>query len=189
VEFRVLGPLELISGEQPLAVGGTRTRAVLAMLLVSANRVVPADRVADELWPGHPAGRGAANLQVRLSELQLACGRHHELLAELEALTAEHPLRERFWAQRLLALYRSGRQADALRAYRKLRTTLVDQLGIEPGRELRDLEGQILRQEHDLDYRAPRPAAASGWAQPETHYADSDGTHIAYQVLGDGPTL
>jgi DNA-binding SARP family transcriptional activator len=67
VEFRVLGPLELISGEQPVAVGGARTRAVLAMLLVNANRVVPAERMADELWPGHTADRGAANLQVRCS--------------------------------------------------------------------------------------------------------------------------
>ena len=286
MEFRVLGPLELTSGGQPARIGGARTRAVLAMLLVSANRVVPADRIADELWPGRAAGRSAANLQVRLSELrralksvgeenrlvtsppgyllrvadseldlvrfealaaagrealasgdaptaarllaeslsvwrgpafadlhdlqfvagerarleedrlgaveakldaQLACGRHHEILAELEALTAEHPLRERFWAQRLLALYRSGRQADALRAYRELRAALVDQLGIEPGPELRDLEARILRQDRDLGYRVPHPAAGGGWAQPETRYADSDGTHIAYQVLGEGP--
>ena len=55
------------------------------------------------------------------------------MIAELETLTTNHPLRERFWSQRLLALYRCGRQADALRAYRELRTTLIDQLGIEPG--------------------------------------------------------
>ena len=218
------------------AVGGTRTRAVLAFLLINANAVVSADRLAEELWPGLAPGRAAANLQVRLSELrkalrsvaeedrlatqapgyvlrvapgeldvvrfqqlaasgrealaaapgapvvvrfvdeslalwrgpaladfsdlqfaaaeqarleeerlgvlesrvdaQLMCGRHREPIAELETLTTTHPLRERFWSQRLLALYRAGRQADALHAYRELRSTLIDQLGIEPGPEL-----------------------------------------------------
>ena len=80
-------------------------------------------------------------------DAQLACGRHQETVAELEALTTEHPLRERFWFQRLLALYRAGRQADALRAYRELRSVLVGQLGIEPGPRLRDLETRILRQD------------------------------------------
>ena len=81
----------------------------------------------------------STSLESRV-DAQLACGRHPETIAELEALTTEHPLRERFWFQRLLALYRAGRQADALRAYRELRSILVDQLGIEPGPELRDLE-------------------------------------------------
>ena len=68
----------------------------------------------------------------------------------------EHPLRERLWHQRLLALYRSGRQADALRAYRELRSTLVEQLGIEPGPELRELEARILRQDPSLGPAAAR---------------------------------
>jgi Bacterial transcriptional activator domain len=89
----------------------------------------------------------------------------------------------RFWAQRLLALYRCGRQADALRAYRELRAVLVEQLGIEPGPELRQLEGRILRQDSQLDYGALPPAAEPGIARPVTHYVDSDGIHIAYQVL------
>ena len=223
------------------------------MLLMNANRVVPAAVLTRELWPDLAPDRAAANLQVRLSELRkalravaqddrlqtrppgyslrvapeeldvlrfeqlvvasrgalasgdadaavrlldqslalwrglaladiddaqfagveqarleeerlgalesridalLACGRHHDTVAELETLTRDHPLRERFWHQRLLALYRSGRQAEALRAYRELRSTLVDELGIEPGPELRELERRILRQDATLEYRA-----------------------------------
>lgn len=116
----------------------------------------------------------------------LACGRHQETLAELEDLTASHPLRERFWAQRLLALYRCGRQADALRAYRELRAVLAGQLGIEPGPELRQLEGRILRQDTQLGYRALRSPAGHDTARPVTRYVDSGGIHIAYQVLGAG---
>ena len=66
MKFQVLGPLEVTCGGRPLAVGGARTRAVLAMLLVNANRVVSADRLAGELWPGLDRARAAANLQVRL---------------------------------------------------------------------------------------------------------------------------
>ena len=72
MEFHILGPLEVTDGARPLAVGGTRTRAVLAMLLLNANRMVPADRIADELWPELGQQRAAANLQVRLSELRRA---------------------------------------------------------------------------------------------------------------------
>jgi DNA-binding SARP family transcriptional activator/pimeloyl-ACP methyl ester carboxylesterase len=114
------------------------------------------------------------------AEARLACGRHAELVAELEMLTATYPLRERLWAQRMLALYRAGRQADALQAYRELRALLVSELGIEPGPEVRELEGRILRQDARI---APPPA----WTPPETQYARSDdGVHLAYQVLGTG---
>jgi DNA-binding SARP family transcriptional activator/pimeloyl-ACP methyl ester carboxylesterase len=282
VEFRILGPVEVVHDGEVLAVGGVRTRAVLAMLLLHANRVVAAGRLASELWPDLPPERAAANLQVRLAELRralrpageagrlvtqppgylfrvadgeldaarferlaaagraalaagdaagaarllddalalwrgpaladlddsvfagaaqtrladarlaavesrvdalLACGRHQETIAELAELTAAHPLRERFWAQRVLALYRCGRQADALAAYRELRAILVEQLGIEPGPELRRLEGAILRQDSQLDYQAQR---RPGNEQPVTRYVDSGGIHIAYQVLGAG---
>jgi DNA-binding SARP family transcriptional activator len=80
----------------------------------------------------------------------LALGRHAELVSELEALVAAQPLRERPRAQLMLALYRSGRQADALAAYRTARETLVDELGIDPGPELRELEAAILRQDESL---------------------------------------
>ena len=83
-------------------------------------------------------------------DADLALGRHAELVSELEALVRAQPLRERPRAQLMLALYRSGRQADALAAYRAARETLVDQLGIEPGPELRELEAAILRQDDSL---------------------------------------
>ena len=292
VEFGILGPLEIAAGGQPLPVQGARTRAVLAMLLVHANQVVPADRLTAELWAGQPADRAAASLQVRVSQLRkalraageadrlvtrppgylirvtpgeldaprfehlardgetalaagdgalaarrldealslwrgaaladvddapfaqaearrleerrlaalesraearLACGGHRELIGELETLTAAHPLRERLWAHRMLALYRAGRQAEALRAYRDLRAILTGELGIEPSPALRELEGRILRQDAALappapgEDRAGGPGARSEAEPPVTRYArSSDGVHIAYQVLGQG---
>jgi DNA-binding SARP family transcriptional activator len=83
-------------------------------------------------------------------DADLALGRHAELVSELEALVDSQPLRERPRAQLMLALYRSGRQADALAAYRSARETLVDELGIDPGPELKALEAAILRQDESL---------------------------------------
>ena len=286
MEFRILGPLEVTARGRPLGVGGARTRAVLAMLLVHANQVVSADRLVEELWAGHPADKAAASLQVRLSELRralrpageagrlatrppgyllqvnpgesdvarfeqlaaeaevalaageavaaaqrldealalwrgpaladvalaasvrteagrleerrlaaqesraealLACGRHRELIAGLETLTAAHPLRERLWFQRMLALYRAGRQADALRAYQELRAILVGELAIEPGPELRDLHARILRQDPGLDGPGRSRPDAEAEPPPQTRYVRSDdGVHLAYQVLGHG---
>jgi DNA-binding SARP family transcriptional activator len=87
-------------------------------------------------------------------DCELALGRHNELVAELEALAGQYPLRERLRAQLMLALYRSGRQADALAAYQDARRTLLDQLGLEPSSELQDLERAILT--HDTTLKAPR---------------------------------
>jgi DNA-binding SARP family transcriptional activator/ABC-type transport system substrate-binding protein len=84
-------------------------------------------------------------------EADLALGRHQTLVAELEALTATHPLRERLSGQLMLALYRSGRQAEALRVYSDARRRLVDELGLEPGQALQQLEQAILRQDPSLD--------------------------------------
>jgi predicted ATPase/DNA-binding SARP family transcriptional activator len=80
-------------------------------------------------------------------EAHLSLGRHAEVVGELEGLVAEYPVRERLWRLLVLALYRAGRQADALAAYRRARDMLADELGIEPGEELRALERQVLRQE------------------------------------------
>ena len=113
-------------------------------------------REALELWRGPPLAELAsapfapaeiarleeqhlAALEVRV-DADLAAGRHAELVGELQQLTGEHPWRERLHAQLMLALYRSGRQADALEAYRHAREVLVEQLGIEPGAELHDLQ-------------------------------------------------
>jgi DNA-binding SARP family transcriptional activator len=99
------------------------------------------------------------------NERELASGRHAELVGELEALVDQYPLRERLRAQLMLSLYRSGRQAEALEAYRAARRALVEELGIEPGRKLRDLHQAILSQDSELDVvttdeasRGPKPA-------------------------------
>ena len=127
-------------------------------------------RKALALWRGQPladlAYESFAQAEIgRLEELRLAAleeqieadlalGRHADVIAELEGLIAQSPLRERLRAQLMLALYRSGRQAEALEVYRKARQVLVDQLGIEPGRELRELHDSILQQDPELEAAA-----------------------------------
>ena len=147
-------------------------------------------REALDLWRDTPladlsASRSTATAVARLEEQRLealeqridadlALGRHAQLVPELEALVADEPYRERPRAQLMLALYRSGRQADALAAYRTARRTLAEELGLEPGVELRELEAAILRQDVGLSPRqlgrrrpprrrpdAPRAAEAS----------------------------
>jgi predicted ATPase/DNA-binding SARP family transcriptional activator len=252
MEFRILGRLEVVAGDHPVAVTAAKPRALLALLLLHPNEPVASDRLIDELWGGRPppsarkvlqtyvmqlrralgdgmlvtqpAGYelhvepGALDLQrfealvtearesdpgvaalklrealalwrgppfadfiyepfaqreiARLEELRLAAleerieadlalGRHAELVGELEALLAEHPLRERLRGQLMLALYRSGRQSEALKVYRDTRSQLVDELGIEPSPTLQDLERAILAQDPALDV-APVPERASG---------------------------
>lgn len=130
-------------------------------------------RRALELWRGRPfAGlveHGTLLAEaVRLEELRLHAlesrfeadlelGRSAEIVDELEALVAEHPFRERLWRHLMLALYRAGRQADALAAYHRARAALDEQLGIEPSEDLRDLEAAILRQEVPLPHADDRP--------------------------------
>jgi WD40 repeat protein/DNA-binding SARP family transcriptional activator len=125
------------------------------------------------LWRGEafeefPNVDACAAEAARLAELRLgaveerlaadlARGRHRELLAELEDLTRQHPLRERLWGQLLVALYRAGRQGDALLAYQRARAILVEELGIEPGVELRGLQAAILAQDPGLH------AAPAAW--------------------------
>jgi DNA-binding SARP family transcriptional activator len=94
-------------------------------------------------------------------EAELRLGRHRELVAELEGLVRDQPLRERLWAQLLLALYRSGRQADALLGYQRARSVLVEELGIDPGAELRRLQTAILAQDPGLDLPATAAATPS----------------------------
>ena len=136
-------------------------------------------RSALSLWRGSPLAEfidaDFARFEVmrlderRLSALEdrvdadLLVGRHRDVVGELEVLATENPLRERIQAQRLLALYRSGRQADALARYRELAERLRDHHGLEPGRDLRELERQMLRQDVSLDPRTtapPRPPPA-----------------------------
>ena len=121
---------------------------------------------------GRASSEGARLEGVRLAaledrlELDLALGRHGEAIPELEALVGDHPYRERLHAHLMLALYRAGRQADALDAYRRARAALVDELGLEPGPELQRLEAAILAQDPALESaerpapKAPAPAPA-----------------------------
>ena len=95
-----------------------------------------------------------------LAEAKLALGRHAEVVGELERLIREHPYRERLRAQLMLALYRSDRQAEALQAYQDARRSLVEELGIEPGERLRELERAILAQDQELAITARAEAAA-----------------------------
>jgi DNA-binding SARP family transcriptional activator len=233
MEFRILGPLEVVDDGKALELGGPKQHAVLALLLLEANRVVSSDRLIEALWDETPPETAQKALQVyvsklrkllgrerletkapgyllrvapgeldlarfhrlrnegkpaealslwrgpplaelayqrfaqteieRLEELRLACleerierdlarGRHADLVGELEALVREHPLRERLSGQLMLALYRSGRQAEALEAYHAARHALIDELGIEPSRELRELQQAILRQDPSLEF-------------------------------------
>ena len=134
------------------------------------------------LWRGSPLDDVAyeefAQAEIaRLEELRIAClealcetrlalGRHAGLVSELEWLVAEHPHRERLRGTLMLALYRSGRQADALAAYRDVRRVLLDELGLEPGRALQELEQAILRHEPDLDLEASDQASPEEPEQP-----------------------
>jgi DNA-binding SARP family transcriptional activator len=100
-------------------------------------------------------------------DADLACGQHRTMVVELEALVAAYPLRERLWNQLILALYRCGRQAEALRAYQQVRRILGDELGIEPGPELRALDQAILVQDRRLDL-APSPRSAGAPSEIRT---------------------
>jgi DNA-binding SARP family transcriptional activator len=95
-----------------------------------------------------------------LADAELALGRHHDLVGELEAMVASHPLRERRWGQLLLARYRDGRQAEALEGFRTLRRTLREELGVDPGPELQDLHDRILHQDPALAWRPTEQARA-----------------------------
>ena len=98
----------------------------------------------------------------QLIEAKLALGRHVEVIGQLEALIDEHPFREGLRAQLMLALYRADRQADALQAFQDARRKLVEELGIEPGQRLRELEAAILAQDPAL----AQPAARSTRGEP-----------------------
>jgi class 3 adenylate cyclase/DNA-binding winged helix-turn-helix (wHTH) protein len=259
VEFRTLGPLEVVAGGQALALGGAQQRAVLALLLLRAPEAVSLDRLTDELWGERPPATAQHALQVHVSgirkvlgaggggvavrssgsgyvlevdaervdarrferlvgeaqhalvgdpshardvfvealelwrgpplvefgrfefarleadrleelhavaleglvESRLSCGEHREVIAAITALVAAHPLRERPRRLLMLALYRSGRHAEALGAYRDACAAL-DEIGLQPGPELRHLEEAILR--HDASLGAP-PATAGAAAE------------------------
>ena len=243
MDFRILGPLEVLDDGRTLDLGGAKQRAALVVLALHANRVVAHERLIEALWDEEPPETARKALQVyvsqlrkvlgrdrletkprgyllrlgpeeldltrfellrddgkpeqalelwrgepladfadqrfaepeiaRLEELRLSCleqrieldlaaGRQAEVVGELDRLVDEHPLREHLRAQLMLALYRAGRQAEALEAYQAARAALVDGLGIEPGPALRELHQQILTQDPALDLRAPKRPARAG---------------------------
>ena len=160
-------------------------------------------RTALALWRGAPLAEFtyARFAQVEISRLEerrlavleeridaeLALGAHADLVAELDALAAAQPLRERLQAQRLLALYRAGRQADALARYRELRTLLRDEHGLEPGAALRELERAILRHDPALDPPAvATPTVATVAPEPvASRVADRRLVSVVYVELDE----
>jgi DNA-binding SARP family transcriptional activator/ABC-type branched-subunit amino acid transport system substrate-binding protein len=253
LDFRILGPFEVVDGERQLRLGGIKQRSVLAILLLHSGETVSSDRLVDELWGDNPPADAPTALQQHVSRLRkqlephailltrapgyalqidalqvdlerfrvlrdrgraaleegrseeaaglirealaiwrgqpladlgnerfardvvpaldderlaavesridadLASGRHTELVGELAGLVRAHPFSERLRAQQILALYRSGRQSEALDAYAAARETLVSELGLEPGPELQQLQRDVLA--HADSLKAPAPPA------------------------------
>jgi LuxR family maltose regulon positive regulatory protein len=186
---RTLGPTAILTSEAgyALTAGPDEVDVVRFERLVAKGQRLAAD---GELEPASAALGEALRLRrgeplaeftyasffdaerARLDELTLVAiesragaalglGRHGELAAELDALCRQHPLRERLWELLILALYRSGRQAEALRAYTEIRDRLVDELGIDPGPALRELQARILAQDPSLG-PAGAPAGPAG---------------------------
>src|SRR5438552_3918238 len=150
VQFCILGPLKVCRSGRAVPLGGPRQGAVLAYLADYEFSRPEAARL-EELR--------LAALEARIGA-DLALGRHDALTAELEQLAGEPPLRERLHGQLMLALYRCGRQAEALAAYRRARALLADELGIDPGERLRRLHASVLAQDPALDWNGGRPALA-----------------------------
>jgi DNA-binding SARP family transcriptional activator/pimeloyl-ACP methyl ester carboxylesterase len=156
-------------------------------------------------WRGDPfAGvashTGLAAEAVRLQEerlsaldarvaADLAAGRHADIVGELEVLVHDHPYRERLWGYLMTALYRCGRQADALAAYQRARDLLTSELGLEPGGELQRIEAAILRQNPSLAAPTPSPGdpARTIIRSPVRYARSSGGVSVAYEVAGSGP--
>lgn len=177
----------------------------------SATQACRALREAAGLWRGDPfpgvaSHTGLAAQAVRLREeylsalearfaAELAAGADSEVVGELESLVGEHPFRERLWGYLMVALYRCGRQADALATYQRARDLLVEELGLEPGGELRRIEESILSQDESLaapdrlDIPVSADAGTPGTIlrSPVRYARSSDSVGIAYQVAGDGP--
>ncbi len=285
MEFRLLGPLEAFAESGPLRIPAGKQRALLALLLLNANRTVARDQIVDALWgedvpdsavkmvqihvsqlrkllpeprlltrgagyvlevgdgeldllrferlvtDGRRAlaeedarrarlllgsalalwrGRSLAEFsepfgaheaprieELRLSALEwridadLALDHERDVVGELETLVVQHPLRERLRSQHMLALYRSGRHAEALASYQAYRRRLRDELGMEPSSSLRELERLMLRQDASLEPVDEPLRGGAGTsvapAEAEVGFARSGDVRIAYQVVGDGP--
>jgi DNA-binding SARP family transcriptional activator/pimeloyl-ACP methyl ester carboxylesterase len=195
----------LVAGAHQLdvhTVEDLRRRARIASLAGDDHVAAQLLQRARARWRGEPelpasAAGEAERARLAAEHLQLVedhlaavlgAGRPADAVPELEVLTAAHPLRERLWGLRMTALYRCGRQSDALAAYREVHRILAAEVGVEPGPELRALAAAVL--DHSLAPPAPpstvatqRPRLAFGGPQ----YAQVDGVHVAYGRYGDGP--
>lgn len=154
------------------------------------------------LWRGTPYleledAPSAVAERVRLEELRLVAledrvvaalelGQHATVAGELESLTTAHPLRERLWGLRALALTRAGRQAEALDALREVREVLADELGLEPGQELRDLQGAVLRQDPALDWQ---PVQESPAIAPTTRVEGEGSAAARRETVEEAPAV
>ena len=156
---------------------------------LGAWRGSPLTEFGDADWAVNEARR-LEELRLAATEewiaLELQAGRHVEMLDDLEALVAEHPLRERFHGLLMTALYRSGRQADALAAFQAARTTLEEELGLDPSPDLRELEEAILRQDEQLasPVRRAAPTARPNLPQRQASFVgrDDDVSALARQL-------
>ena len=285
MEFRVLGPVEVVGDGAAVALGGLKQRALLAELLLSRGAAVPRERLVDALWGDRPPASALGSLQVYvhglrravgadrvetrggsyrvrvepdeldlmrfehllargrraladgapaeadealdaalalwrgealadlgdspvraaaagLEELrrqalelrvdaQLSLGEHDEVIALLEVLIAAEPYRERLREQLITALYRAGRQQEALAAYQEARQTLADELGVEPGPALRELERAVLRQDESLAVDRPAPTSRPALPVPATPLVGRrlDVAALEAMVRGDGTRL
>ena len=161
MEFLLLGPVEVRCGGQRVAVGGPQAEKALAALLLAGvdSRVLRTAAAALD-------DRRLAVLE-RLTDLRLAAGQAAAVAAELPPVVAEHPLRETLRRQLMTALYRCGRQADALGVYADTRSLLADELGLDPGPELVRLHQQILRADPALEPDRPRPPCTLPYDLPD----------------------
>ncbi|MDW5328363.1 AfsR/SARP family transcriptional regulator [Plantactinospora sp. KLBMP9567] len=190
----------LRAGRHELDAARFEDLAVMARTALAAGDLEQSRRLFDEalrFWRG-PAFAGLADISAlvaeaaRLDELRLCVleerievdlrlARHGELLGELTALTKEHPFRERMWAQLMLALYRCGRRAEALGVYLQARDVLVEETGLDPGQQLRNLHQAILGEDPALD-----PAAATGAREVQSaNGADAARPRMLPPALGD----
>ena len=171
-----------------------------AALLGQALRMWRGDALADFAYEDFATAERGRLEEVRRSaiedriEADLVLGRHADCIDELQVLVVAHPFRERLWGMLMLALYRAGRQADALRAFQEARRRLGEELGIDPGSELRALEAAILVQDPALDVARPSspaaPAAVMGnLPRPLTSCIGRDGDMAALGEILEGARL